>query len=113
MTLLDFPLNKAIRESRSQQPPSLDRYHAHSENGNFTWGQRTRTFVDTHDNGPPLPQRWNNNKQSPATKRWPFLLTCRGIPSLYYGDEAVLHNDTGASRPPYTRPMNVVVQHID
>src|SRR5207244_9764011 len=34
-----------------------------------------------------------------------FILTSRGIPSIYYGDEQYLHNDTGGGGDPYNRPM--------
>jgi hypothetical protein len=33
-----------------------------------------------------------------------FILTARGIPIVYYGDEQYLHNDTNKGVDPYTRP---------
>ena len=44
----------------------------------------------------------NNNRLHEALA---FILTCRGIPSIYYGDEQYLHNDTGGGGDPYNRPM--------
>ncbi len=32
-----------------------------------------------------------------------FLMTCRGVPVLYYGDEQYLHNDTAGGTDPYNR----------
>jgi hypothetical protein len=33
-----------------------------------------------------------------------FELTARGIPTIYYGDEQYIHNDTGGGGTPYNRP---------
>ena len=34
-----------------------------------------------------------------------FMLTCRGVPVIYYGTEPYLHNDTNGGNDPFNRPM--------
>lgn len=34
-----------------------------------------------------------------------LIMTCRGIPCIYYGTEQYLHNDTNGGEDPYNRPM--------
>jgi ribosomal protein L11 len=73
-----------------------------TENGNFTWANDLVTFVDNHDMARFLSINNNNNRLHEALA---FVMTCRGIPSIYYGDEQYLHNDTGGGGDPYNRPM--------
>src|SRR5262245_27371859 len=102
-SLLDFPLNTAIRNVFAYD-------HAFSEidntliaeNANFTWANDLVTFVDNHDM--PRFQSVNSNTNR-FHEALAFLMTCRGIPSIYYGDEQYLHNDTGGGGDPYNRPM--------
>jgi len=44
-----------------------------------------------------------NNNQNRYNEALAFLLTCRGIPTVYYGDEQYLHNDTNGGGDPYNR----------
>ena len=103
MSLLDFPLNTAIRDvfASNNAFSEIDSTLT-TENGNFTWGNDLVTFVDNHDMARLLSVNNNNNRLHEALA---FLLTCRGIPSIYYGDEQYLHNDTGGGGDPYNRPM--------
>lgn len=72
-----------------------------SENNNFLWQNDLVTFVDNHDQPRLLSINNNANRLNEATA---FLLTYRGIPIIYYGDEQYLHNDTGGGGDPYNRP---------
>jgi glycosidase len=103
MSLLDFPLNTAIRNvfAGSSAFSEIDNTLT-AENGNFTWGNDLVTFVDNHDMARLLSVNNNNNRLHEALA---FVLTCRGIPSIYYGDEQYLHNDTSGGGDPYNRPM--------
>lgn len=103
MSLLDFPLNTAIRDvlannnGFSEVDSTLN-----SENSNFTWQNDLVTFVDNHDVPRLLSVNNNTNRLNEALA---FILTCRGIPVIYYGDEQYLHNDTNGGGDPYNRPM--------
>ncbi len=58
------------------------------------------TFFDNHDN----PRIMSEGASQMAVKQAiSFLLTCRGVPVLYYGDEQYLHNDTDSGKVPYNR----------
>jgi glycosidase len=103
MSLLDFPMNTAIRDvfasnaSFSEIDSTLT-----TENGNFTWANDQVTFVDNHD----MPRFLSvNSSTTRLHEALAFVLTSRGIPCLYYGDEQYLHNDTGGGGDPYNRPM--------
>jgi glycosidase len=58
------------------------------------------TFFDNHDN-----QRVLSMGADPMAVKQAisFLLTCRGVPILYYGDEQYLYNDTNNGNTPYNR----------
>jgi hypothetical protein len=73
-----------------------------TESSNFTWQNDLVTFVDNHDIPRLLSVRNNNDRLHEALA---FVLTCRGVPSIYYGDEQYLHNDTSGGGDPYNRPM--------
>ena len=58
------------------------------------------TFFDNHDN----PRIQSMGADAMAMKQAiSFLLTCRGLPVLYYGDEQFLHDDTSGGNDPYDR----------
>ena len=103
MSLLDFPLNTAIRDvfARNKGFPEIDNTLT-TENTNFVWSNDLVTFVDNHDMPRFLSVNSNINRFHEALA---FLLTSRGIPSIYYGDEQYLHNDTNGGDDPYNRPM--------
>lgn len=102
-SLLDFPLNTAIRSvfASNNAFSTIDSTLA-TENANFVWANDLVTFVDNHDMPRFLSVNNNTNRMNEALA---FLLTSRGIPSIYYGEEQYLHNDTGGGGDPYNRPM--------
>jgi glycosidase len=59
------------------------------------------TFIDNHDRQRLLSINNNRNRLHEALA---FLLTCRGVPVIYYGTEQYLHNDTNNGNDPYNRP---------
>lgn len=103
MSMLDFPLNTAIRNVFAGTSPfsEIDTTLS-AEDGNFTWKNDLVTFIDNHDMARFLSVNNSNNRFHQALA---FLLTCRGIPSIYYGNEQYLHNDTSGGGDPYNRPM--------
>jgi glycosidase len=101
ISLLDFSLNTAIRDvfASNNAFSEIDNTLS-TENSTFTWQNDQVTFVDSHDLSRFLSVNNNTNRLNEATA---FLLTCRGIPILYYGDEQYLHNDTNGGGDPYNR----------
>ena len=103
ISLLDFPLNTAIRNVFGSNTNFSDIDTVIStEGGNFTWKEDLVTFIDNHDMSRFLSLNNNNNRLHEALS---FVLTSRGIPCIYYGTEQYLHNDTGGGTDPYNRPM--------
>lgn len=100
---LDFGVNDAIRSvfANDSAFSTLDST-LNTENSNFTWQNDLVTFFDSHDESRFLSVNNNTNRLHEAMA---FLLTCRGIPVIYYGDEQYLHNDTSGGGDPYNRPM--------
>src|SRR5678816_2531127 len=105
ISLLDFPLNTAIRNVFGSNANFSDIDSVIStEGGNFTWKEDLVTFIDNHDMSRFLSLNNNNNRLHEALA---FVLTSRGIPCIYYGTEQYLHNDTSGGTDPYNRPMMV------
>src|ERR1041385_6510580 len=103
ISLLDFPLNAAIRNVFGSNTNFSDIDSVISAEGsNFTWKEDLVTFIDNHDMSRFLSLNNNNNRLHEALA---FVLTSRGIPCIYYGTEQYLHNDTGGGTDPYNRPM--------
>jgi glycosidase len=103
MSMLDFPLNTAIRNvfGSNSNFSEIDGVIS-QESGNFTWKEDLVTFIDNHDMSRFLTLNNNNNRLHEALA---FVLTTRGIPCIYYGTEQYLHNDTSGGGDPYNRPM--------
>jgi glycosidase len=103
ISLLDFPLNTAIRNvfASNANFSEIDSVIA-TEGSNFTWKEDLVTFVDNHDMARFLSVNNNNNRLHEALS---FILTARGVPCIYYGTEQYLHNDTSGGTDPYNRPM--------
>ncbi|HXG91195.1 MAG TPA: alpha-amylase family glycosyl hydrolase [Blastocatellia bacterium] len=103
ISLLDFPLNNAIRNvfAFNTNFSDIDSVIT-QEASNFTWKEDLVTFIDNHDMARFLSLNNNNNRLHEALA---FTLTCRGIPCIYYGTEQYLHNDTNGGGDPYNRPM--------
>jgi glycosidase len=101
MSLLDFPLNTAIRDvfANNNNFSEIDSTLS-TEDTNFTWQNDLVTFIDNHD----MPRFLTvDNNQNRLNEAFAFLLTCRGIPTIFYGDEQYLHNDTNGGGDPYNR----------
>jgi glycosidase len=103
MSMLDFPLNTAIRSvfASNANFSTIDNVIT-QEGSNFTWKEDLVTFIDNHDMARFLSVNNNNNRLHEALA---FTLTSRGIPCIYYGTEQYLHNDTNGGTDPYNRPM--------
>src|SRR5258706_1937127 len=103
MSMLDFPLNTAIRSvfASNANFSEIDSVLT-QEASNFTWKEDLVTFIDNHDMARFLSVNNNNNRLHEAMS---FVLTARGIPCIYYGTEQYLHNDTTGGTDPYNRPM--------
>lgn len=103
MSMLDFPLNTAIRSVFGSNSNFSDIDSVITQEAtNFTWKEDLVTFIDNHDMSRFLSVNNNNNRLHEAMA---FVLTARGIPCIYYGTEQYLHNDTGGGTDPYNRPM--------
>jgi glycosidase len=103
ISLLDFPLNTAIRDvfASNNNFSEIDSTLT-QEDSNFTWSNDLTTFVDSQD----IPRFLSlNNNQNRLNEAMAFLITCRGIPVIYYGDEQYIHNDTNGGGDPYNRPL--------
>jgi glycosidase len=103
MSMLDFPLNTAIRSvfASNANVSEIDSVIT-QEATNFTWKEDLVTFIDNHDMARFLSVNNNNNRLHEAMS---FVLTARGVPCIYYGTEQYLHNDTSGGTDPYNRPM--------
>jgi glycosidase len=103
ISLLDFPLNTAIRNvfGSNANFSDIDTVIT-AEGANFTWKDDLVTFIDNHDMARFLSINNNNNRLHEALA---FILTARGVPCIYYGTEQYLHNDTSGGTDPYNRPM--------
>ena len=98
---LDFGVNSAVRDVFASNNNFSELDGAISgENSNFIWNNDLVTFFDSHDESRLLTLNNNNNRLHEAMA---FLLTCRGIPVILYGDEQYLHNDTNSGNDPYNR----------
>ncbi|MFL6227442.1 MAG: alpha-amylase family glycosyl hydrolase [Pyrinomonadaceae bacterium] len=103
ISLLDFPLNTAIRNVFGSNSNFSDVDAVITQEGqNFIWKEDLVTFIDNHDMARFLSVNNNNNRLHEALA---FILTARGIPCIYYGTEQYLHNDTSGGTDPYNRPM--------
>ncbi|HKR00573.1 MAG TPA: alpha-amylase family glycosyl hydrolase [Pyrinomonadaceae bacterium] len=103
ISLLDFPLNAAIRNvfGSNANFSEIDTVLT-QEGSTFTWKEDLVTFIDNHDMARFLSINNNNNRLHQAMA---FVLMSRGIPCIYYGTEQYLHNDTSGGTDPYNRPM--------
>jgi hypothetical protein len=102
-SLQNVDLNTAIRDvfisnnNMSELDTAVSR-----DSSDFTYQNQLVNFVDSQD----IPRFLSaNNSQTRLNLAEVFTLTTRGIPSIYYGDEQYLHNDTNSGADPYNRPM--------
>jgi glycosidase len=103
IALLNFPLNKALRDVYGSGAGSSELDSVISqEESDFTWMNDQAVFIDNHDMSRFLTLNNNNNALHEALA---VTLTSPGVPIIYYGTEQYLHNDTGGGTDPYNRPM--------
>jgi len=106
ISLLDFPLNTAIRDVfASNNAFSEIDSTINAENANFTYPNDLVTFFDSQDESRLLTL---NNNQNRLQEAMAFLLTGRGIPIIFYGDEQYLFNNSAGGSGPGTDPYNRV-----
>ncbi|MGP1383231.1 MAG: alpha-amylase family glycosyl hydrolase [Thainema sp.] len=104
MTILDFGLAVAIRAVLGQGAEFG--FHEiqtiFDEDHRYAGATELITFIDNHD----MP-RFQSLNPDPDMLRIAIalIMTCRGIPCLYYGTEQYLHDDTDFGNDPYNRPM--------
>jgi glycosidase len=101
ISLLDFPLNNAMRDVFAADKPfsEIDAV-INTENHDFTYPNDLVTFFDSHDENRLLNVNNNRNRLHEAMA---FLLTGRGIPVILYGDEQYLFESTNSGNDPYDR----------
>jgi glycosidase len=101
ISLLDFPLNTAIRDVFANDSGFAEIDSTiNTENANFTFPNDLVTFFDSQDESRLLTL---NNNQNRLQEALAFLLTGRGIPVIFYGDEQYLFNNTNGGNDPYNR----------
>ena len=104
MSILDFGLCGAIREAFAQGSPGGFYLIQDVFDLDYLYNTATEliTFIDNHD----MP-RFQSLNRDPDILRLAvaLMMTCRGIPCIYYGTEQYLHNDTNGGNDPYNRPM--------
>jgi len=104
MSILDFGLCVAIRGALGQGAEG----GFHEIQNIFDLDHRYKsateliTFIDNHD----MPRFQSLNPDGAMLKvAISLVMTCRGIPCVYYGTEQYLHDDTNGGNDPYNRPM--------
>lgn len=103
ISVLDFYLNIAIRETFGQGAPMPNLDAAIAQTGaDYHYPENLVTFVDNHDMTRFLTLQPDHGALHRALA---FLLTVRGTPCLYYGTEQYLHDDTDGGGDPFNRPM--------
>lgn len=104
MSILDFGLCEAIRATLAKGSEGgfhqIQRIFEYDHI--YDTATELITFVDNHD----MP-RFQSLNPDPESLRLGvnLIMTCRGIPCLYYGTEQYLHNNTNGGADPYNRPM--------
>jgi glycosidase len=103
MSVLDFPLYNAIDDvfAWDQSFRRIDDVIV-QEGADFVQQNDLVTFIDNHDRKRFSTLTQNRNRLHEALA---FLVMCRGVPTIYYGTEQYLHNDTNFGDDPYNRPM--------
>lgn len=103
MSLLDYPLAVAIRDVFSGKAGFYEIHNTlRAENHDLRWPNDQVTFADNHDLPRLLSLKDHRRRLEEALA---FVLSCRGIPVIYYGDEQYLHHDANGGNDPYNRVM--------
>ncbi len=99
---LDFGVNQAIRDvfGNNNNMSEIDSTLT-TENANFTFPNNLVTFFDSQDEN----RLYGNitTDKNRLHEALAFLITCRGIPNIFYGDEQYLYNTTNSGNDPYNR----------
>ncbi|AZR74944.1 hypothetical protein BBF96_14115 [Anoxybacter fermentans] len=100
---LDFYMNRAIRDVFGYNSDFYVLNDAvEKTKQDYKWKNDLPVFIDNHDMPRFLTINPDYNRLHQALA---FILTCRGIPLIYYGTEQYLHNDTNGGGDPWNRPM--------
>jgi len=101
ITLLDYPLYYDVATA-FVTGGSFNTVYSDltTEAASFAAPNDLATFIDNHDNPRLLSKGATTDQLNEALA---FLLTCRGVPIVYYGDEQYLHVDSNGGGDPYTR----------
>ncbi len=104
IALLDYPLYTAINAVFGKDDRGMSELEAtlSREKQDIRDSGSLVTFIDNHDLRRFLSLVSDRNRLHQALA---FILTCRGIPCIYYGTEQYLHNDTDGGGDPYDRPL--------
>lgn len=104
MSIFDFGLCQAIRDCFGMDHPAgFDLVEAiFVQDGKYQSASELVTFYENHDM--PRLQSLGANDQM-LYLATALILTCRGVPCLFYGAEQLLHNDTDGGGDPFNRPM--------
>jgi glycosidase len=104
LSLLNFPLNAAVRETFGPADAGFAELDALLERQAHDFARRDElvNFVDNHDMRRLLSLGGDPHRLHAALA---FILTAPGVPSIYYGTEQYLHDDTEGGGDPYNRPM--------
>jgi glycosidase len=99
---LDFGVNQAIRDvfGSNNNMSEIDSTLS-TEDANFTFPNNLVTFFDSQDEN----RLYGNitTDKNRLHEALAFLITCRGIPNIFYGDEQYLYNTTNSGNDPYNR----------
>ncbi|WP_448573100.1 alpha-amylase family glycosyl hydrolase [Trichothermofontia sp.] len=104
MSILDFGLCDAIREALAWDAPGgFERVQAvFDQDQVYDTASELVTFVDNHDMQRFLSLNPDGDRLRLAIG---LIMTCRGIPCIYYGTEQYLYDNTQGGNDPYNRPM--------
>ena len=104
LSILDYSLQKAIEKCFVRNDPAgfylID--EAFKRDGKIKSSTELITFVDFNNIPRFLSLGGQIDKFELAIV---LLLTCRGIPVIFYGTEQYLHHDSNSGRDPFNRPM--------
>lgn len=97
-SVMDFPLmnllNSALDEETNEWDRGLARFYEYlSQDGVYADPMHLLTFLDNHDTQRFAPNREQAIKAYRYRQALTLLLTLRGIPQLYYGDEIGMYAD--------------------
>ena len=102
MSLLDFGLWLGIRQAFASGQGFGAVQAVFDKDKLYRSATEMMTFIENHD-WPRLQSLGVSDQDHYLS--YVLIMTCRGIPCVYYGAEQHLHNDTNGGQDPYNRPM--------